>query len=363
MSAPVDELKYALEPAFYIDPDVFAHERKAVFARTWQYVGHVSQLQKPGDYFTAEIAGNSIIVLRDRNDELRAFYNVCMHRAHELLQGSGNTRLIVCPYHAWNYELTGELRAGPNLKAVAGFDKRKICLTSLQLDNFLGFLFVNGDPNAAPMDECYPQAREQLAEFVPQINELQPVEYISVEEDCNWKISVENYSECYHCKLNHPTFADGVVKAETYDIQPQGYCLRHTTESQNLDKMSYPIDLNANKRAGEYSSWYLWPTFSFQVYPGNTLNTYHWEALETERVRVTRGWYTVGGEASDVIHQLALQDRDTTLAEDIRLVESVQRGLRSPGYKAGPLAIDPNSGVMSEHSLHAFHNWVREALG
>ena len=153
-----------------------------------------------------------------------------------------------------------------------------------------------------------------------------------------------------------------MVKPETYDVQPQGYCLRHTTECQNLERMSYPIDLKSNKHAGDYSSWFLWPMFSFQVYPGNVLNTYHWQPLAVDRVRVIRGWYTNSGEESEVIRALARQDRETTVEEDIRLVESVQRGLNSRGYRPGPLVLDPNFGVLSEHSVAALQQWMREAV-
>jgi phenylpropionate dioxygenase-like ring-hydroxylating dioxygenase large terminal subunit len=128
----------------------------------------------------------------------------------------------------------------------------------------------------------------------------EPLEWVEIPEQCNWKVSVENYSECYHCSLNHPTFASGVIKPQTYDIQPQGHCLRHTTQSANLDRMSYPIDLESNPHAGDYSSWFLWPMFSFQVYPGNILNTYHWRAVDADHVVVWRGWYTIDGVDSDV---------------------------------------------------------------
>ena len=111
-----------------------------------------------------------------------------------------------------------------------------------------------------------------------------------------------------------------------------------------------------------YSSWYLWPTFSFQVYPGNVLNTYHWQPLGVDRVRVTRGWYTVDGEESEIVRELARQDRETTVEEDIGLVESVQRGLRSRGYRPGPLVIDPRGGVNSEHSVRQLHEWMRSAV-
>ena len=162
---------------------------------------------------------------------IRTFYNVCQHRPHQLISRSGSTRLAVCPYHARTYELTGKLRAGPTLK---------------------------------------------------------PLEWVPIPENCNWKVSVENYSECYHCGVNHPTFATGIVKPETYDIQAQGYCLRHTTEYQNLENMTYQID-SSQDHAEVYSSWSLWPMFLFQVYPGNILNTYHWRVIDGDHVVVWRG--------------------------------------------------------------------------
>lgn len=352
----------SLDARYYTDPAIFAAEQAGLLSRTWQFAGHVSYLEKPGDYFTFEIAGQNLFCIRDKDGEIRAFYNVCQHRAHQLVQGSGNARLLVCPYHAWTYELTGKLRSGPNINAVPGFDRGEICLTSVRTESFLGFIFVNLDPNAKPMDEWYPGVREELSEFVPHIDALKPIEWVEIPEDCNWKVSVENYSECYHCTINHKTFATGVIKPETYDIQPQGYCLRHTTECQNLEKMSYQIDLDANPKAGEYSSWFLWPSFSFQVYPGNVLNTYHWRMKDVSHVTVWRGWYTVDGAESEVIRKLAVQDRATTVEEDITIVQSVQKGLMSRGYKPGPLVIDPNCGVNSEHSVRVLQQWMREAV-
>ena len=152
------------------------------------------------------------------------------------------------------------------------------------------------------------------------------------------------------------------MKPETYDIQPQGYCLRHTTECQNLEAMTYPIDLASNEHAGEYSSWFLWPMFSFQVYPGNVLNTYHWRPNGPDGVTVWRGWYAADGDDPAIARQLAKQDRETTVEEDIHLVESVQRGLNSAGYRPGPLVVDPSCGVNSEHSIKVLQQWMREAV-
>ncbi len=352
----------SLDARYYIDPDVFRRENAGVLARTWQFAGHVSALGDPGDWFTFDIAGQGLFAVHGRDGKIRAFYNVCQHRAHELVRGAGNSKVFVCPYHAWTYELDGRFRGGPNTASVPGFDRRKICLSEIRIENFCGFLFANLDPDAAPMDDWFPGARDELRDYVPQIDRLEPLEWVGVSERCNWKVAVENYSECYHCKRNHPTFASGVIKPQTYDIQPQGYCLRHTTECQNLDRMSYPVDLDSNPKAGSYSSWFLWPMFSFQVYPGNVLNTYHWRPRAVDRVDVVRGWYSIDGAESDVVRQLARQDRNTTVEEDIGLVESVQRGLSSRGYRPGPLVVDPAGGVNSEHSILALQSWMKAGI-
>ncbi|WP_299631491.1 aromatic ring-hydroxylating dioxygenase subunit alpha [uncultured Roseobacter sp.] len=350
-----------LEARYYTDPQIFEIERSGLLGRTWQFGCHTSLLTTPGDYTTFEIAGESLFAIRGRDDQIRVFYNVCQHRAHQLVSGTGSTRVVACPYHAWTYELTGQLRAGPNIDAVAGLDKSDICLTEVRAENFLGFLFVNLDPDARPMEDWFPNTRAQLEEWVPHWARLQPLEWVDISERCNWKVSIENYSECYHCALNHPTFATGVVKPSTYDIQPQGKCLRHTTECQNLEAMRYDIH-SGHAHYDAYSSWFLWPMFSFQVYPGNVLNTYHWREIDADHVVVWRGWYAIDGQEDATVRQLAAQDRETTVEEDIHLVESVQRGLKSRGYRPGPLVVDPASGVNSEHSLMHLQQWMREAL-
>lgn len=351
----------SLAASYYTDPQVFALETEGLLARTWQFGCHTSELSEVGSYATFEIAGESLFAIRGRDEVIRVFYNVCQHRAHQLVSGAGKTRVVVCPYHAWSYELTGELRAAPNIGAVEGVEKSDICLTEVRSEEFLGFLFVNLDPDAAPMDVWFPNARRELEEWVPNWSALKPLQWVEIPETCNWKVSVENYSECYHCALNHATFANGVIKPETYDIQPQGMCLRHTTECQDLDKMTYDIN-SGFAHSHEYSSWFLWPMFSFQVYPGNVLNTYHWRAVDAEHVVVWRGWYSVDGQEDPKVRQLAQQDRETTVEEDIGLVQSVQRGLGSRGYKPGPLVVDPKGGVNSEHPVMHLQQWARTAL-
>ena len=205
----------SLDARYYTDPAIFEIESRGLFASSWQFAGHASQLQRPGDYFTFEMAGESLFCVMDRDGAINAFYNVCQHRAHQLVQGSGRANVLTCPYHAWSYDLGGQLRAGPNIKAVEGFRRENICLTKVPIENFCGFLFVNLDPDARPMDEWFPGVRSELAAHVPQIEQLRPLEWVEIPETCNWKVSVENYSECYHCTLNHETFATGIVRPET----------------------------------------------------------------------------------------------------------------------------------------------------
>ena len=357
-----DSPVHALDAAYYTDPSRFERERERVFRRTWQYAGHVSQLEKAGDYFTFDVHGRSLFCVRRPDGAMAAFYNACAHRAHELVSGRGNRRVFVCPYHSWTYELDGSLRAAPGADRVPGFDRSRISLMPARTELVEGFIFVNLDPDAEPMESCYPGLRTGLRTFVPDLERLRSACTRSVVERCNWKVSVENYNECYHCRVNHPTFASGVVDADSYDVIAEGRMLRHVTSSVGVASMSYAIEPNAHPRALDYRSWFLWPAFSFQVYPGNVLNTYHWRAIDYRTTEVTRQWFSVGGERSDALRRLAEQDADTTLAEDVRLVESVQRGLESGGYRPAPLVIDPRGGVESEHSIAALYAWLHEAM-
>ena len=121
------EMVKSLEAKYYTDPKIFNKERTSLFYKTWQFACHESTIPTSGDYFSFELAGESLFCIRGIDGQVRTFYNVCQHRAHQLLKGKGSTSVIVCPYHAWSYEVSGELRSGPNIK-VAGINKKWICL-------------------------------------------------------------------------------------------------------------------------------------------------------------------------------------------------------------------------------------------
>lgn len=350
----------ALAPGYYVDPEVFEREKERIFFRTWQFAAHASQLEHPGDYVVFEICGQNLFVLRGSDNELRGFYNVCQHRAHELLQGTGNVRLIACPYHAWTYTTDGRLKKARNADKVPGFDADRICLTAVRVEQFCGFVFVNLDDNAVPMARRFAAVSEQVRGFVAGLDELKLAHEHSAREDCNWKVAVENYNECYHCPVVHRDFTRGVVEASSYNVSTQGEVLRHTARSST--HTAYQVEPQA-AHSEDYSSWYLWPSFSVQVYPGNVVNTYHWRPQTVDRTIVHRQWFVAGGKLTAEHEKLIEFDRTTTFTEDLSLVNSVQRGLNSRGYRPGPLVIDPGQGVNSEHSIQAFYAMVLGALG
>ena len=345
----------------YFSPEIFARARENIFASAWTFAAHESRLQNPGD-FAAVPAGGGIFVLRGDDGNLRAFFNVCRHRGHPLLpEGCGTRRRdIVCPYHSWSYDFRGNLRAARNLDKVAGVCKEGIRLAEARAESFCGFVFVNPDPGAPSLRESFPGAEEAARAFCPDIGERVFAFEHSAEEHCNWLAAVENYNECYHCKVAHPDFSRGVVDPKSYNIRTfgGGKCLRHSARAaagngawtQNADSA--------------YSAFFLWPAFSLQIYPGGIVNTYHWRPLSAANTRVFRGWYARPGEENDPhLKKVADLDRETTFAEDLRIVAQVQRGVENPAYVPGPLVLNPEEGIDSEHSIAALHDWFLEGTG
>ncbi len=142
---------YSLPSWYYIDPEILELEYERIFYRAWNFAGHVSQLKTRGDYITCTVGRESIIVMVGDGGALRAFYNVCRHRGHWLLEGSGNVDSIVCPYHAWRYATDGSLVYARSSEQVPGFDSSNFCLTAVQVEVFCGFVFVNLDPDASAL--------------------------------------------------------------------------------------------------------------------------------------------------------------------------------------------------------------------
>ncbi|MDJ0950585.1 MAG: aromatic ring-hydroxylating dioxygenase subunit alpha [Alphaproteobacteria bacterium] len=348
----------ALAGRYYTSPEVFARARDRLFHRSWQFACHASQIPAPGDYFAFSILDQDLVVVRDRDGAARCFYNVCQHRGHVLVEGTGRTRLLVCPYHAWSYELDGALRNAPGTRGLPNFDRESVCLTEVRLDEFCGFLFVSLDPDAPPMERAFPGVAQAVRAFCPDVEDRKFAHEHDTQESCNWLVAVENYNECYHCKVVHRDFASGVIDPQSYNIRAFGAakCLHHTARAQTSKTAWYDTS------GSDYASFFLWPAFSLQIYPSGLVNTYHWRPLGAEATHVYRGWYSRDGAVDDRLQRVIDLDRDCTFAEDLQLLRRVQRGLGSRGYRPGPLVISPSEGIDSEHSIGKLQEWMCEAV-
>ena len=347
-----------LPSKYFTDTEIYNREKENIFFRTWQYACHASQVSNPGDFISLSLFDQDVLVIRNRDGNLSAYFNVCQHRGHKLVEGSGNKKVMVCPYHAWSYDLDGQLLGAPNANNVAGFDRCKIRLTEIALEEFLGFVFINLDINAQPIDQCYPEVREAILSLCPEFDMLSFAHEHSTSEGCNWLIAVENYNECYHCKVVHPNFAKGVIDPKSYNISPfgEGQCLRHTSLATQSEQAWYDVS------GSDYASFFLWPTTALQIYPGGVVNSYYWRPLAIDDTEVHRGWYSFDGEVSETLQKIIDLDRETTFAEDLNLVKNVQRGLNNRGYSPGPLILDPDGGIDNELSIATLHQWLRAAV-
>lgn len=357
-------IERALHPKYYTQSNIFEQEKERIFFKSWLYVGHQSQVANAGDFFTLTLIDQSIVIMRGQDGILRGFYNVCPHRAHELFEDErGNKKVIVCPYHAWAFETNGKLRAARGIDQVAGLDTSTVCISQFQVETFCGFIFVNLDPNAPSMSETYPGVEEGIRELAPNIDQNVYTYHHEKHLNANWKVAVENYNECYHCPGVHRTFSEGVVDPKSYRIAPGQNCLLHSATSQPRGKQAYELDPD-DPNATKYRSFFLWPTFSCQIYPGGVVNTYHWFPLDVENTVVHRSWFFDSPEPTQEQWDIIELDRTTTFAEDLSIIDSVQRGMKSRGYQPGPLVLDP-SGVattLSENTAFELKKLVLEAL-
>jgi phenylpropionate dioxygenase-like ring-hydroxylating dioxygenase large terminal subunit len=190
-----------LPPRCYTSETFYRREVDRIFRKVWNFVGHVSQVANPGDYFALTFAGIPVILLRDLSGTLRAFANTCRHRGSALLEGSGNCRAIVCPYHSWTYALDGALRAAPEMQQTLGFDTADIGLIPLRLDTWGGFLFLCFDADAPGLSHYLGDLPDRVAAYGLQDMACARRKEFMIE--CNWKLFVENAKESYHIATVH----------------------------------------------------------------------------------------------------------------------------------------------------------------
>lgn len=336
----------------------FRLDQQAILTRSWQWVCHVEKLKEPGSYFTTEIAGTPIALTRDGAGQLRAFYNVCKHRAHELLSGEGKTNRIMCPYHAWVYRLDGQLARAPHTENLAGFNTEDICLDQVQVEEFCGFVFVNLDPDAASLRAQSGDLETEIRFWAPDVDQLTFGHRLTYEIRSNWKNIVDNFLECYHCPTAHKDFCD-LVDMDTYKVTTHGIYSSHMAEAGNSPNSAYDVS-NATVRT--HAVWWLWPTTCLMRYPGrSSMIVLNVIPVGPDRTLETYDFYLETPEP-DQMELDAIRYLDEVLqVEDIALVESVQKGMNTPAFQQGRIVHDPDGSGKSEHAVHHFHGLVLDA--
>ena len=341
----------SLNAEAYIDQKWFDAEIKAVFAKTWQWVCHVEKLSDPGNYIAVDIAGAPIVVVRNREGELRAFYNVCKHRAHELVTGSGTTKNLVCPYHAWTFGLTGELKAARRADQMDNFDKGTICLDKVQVEEFCGFVYVNLDGSAKPLAEQAGDLKKEIEYWAPGVEKLTLAKRLTYEINSNWKNVVDNFLECYHCHIAHPEFVD-LVDMGTYIVKTYGIWSSHFAEAGKTKNVAYDVE---DASVTTHAVWWLWPNTCLLRYPGrNNFMVLQIIPAGPEKTLEIWDFYLEDNNLTKGEVEAVNYINDVLQVQDIGIVESVQRGMKTPAFDQGRIVFDPDT-ALSEHGVHHFH--------
>jgi phenylpropionate dioxygenase-like ring-hydroxylating dioxygenase large terminal subunit len=344
----------------YTDQAVFEKEREAIHFRSWHYAGTSQELSKPGDYLTARILDQEIIVIRGKDQALRGFYNVCQHRGHELVRGCGRVNVITCPYHAWTYGVDGKFNGARGTALLPDFQNAAFNLKPVRIEVFAGkLIFFNLDPEATPLSELAADLAADIAAEVPAFERLVVAPgRASAEIRANWKVTVDNYLECYHCRTAHPALAS-LMDLRSFKVDVHGHWMSHKANMGRPDNTAYPIRPDAANTRTLW--WWLWPTTTFNVMPGSAeLSVFSFFPLSVASTLQSGQRFALPGDAVDEARE---RYRNGPLTdEDVALVESVQRGLNSRGYGAGRF-IDDEAGLeISERATHRFHRLVAEAL-
>jgi choline monooxygenase len=287
-------------------------------------VGHTGQVAENSTYFSSTAGQIPVVVTRARDGELRAFLNVCRHRGHIVVSGEGNRAALQCPYHAWTYDLDGRLRAAPRSDREPGFDTDELGLVLIQVDTWGPFVFVNPDADAPPLAETLGDVPARLAEILD-VDALEFRLRAESELETNWKISCENFLECYHCAVAHPGFSAAV------DVSPEAYRL----EANGLVSSQFgPLRKNGDSflAGGEVPRsqfHFIWPNFGLNVFPGHpNLSCGPMLPIAPERTARFLDYFFAPDADQAWVEELIAFDEQVG-REDRALVEGVQRGVRS----------------------------------
>lgn len=352
-----------LPQKYFVSPEIFEAEQKKIFSRHWVLAGHQSQIAQAGDFFVPDVAGESLIVARDRNGEIRGFYNVCRHRGTRLCEEqSGHSAAIQCPYHAWTYGLDGRLIGSPHMDEVPGFDRSDYSLRPVNLGVWEGFIFVNLADDPVPLEEWFAPLAGKFSHW--NLARLRSAKRVEYDVKANWKLMFENYSECYHCPGVHPMLS----KVSPYDSAENdltegpflgGFMKINRGKSLTMSGEACAIPVAGREQEQDQEG--KEQVFYYSIFPNMLLS------MHPEYVMVHQLWPQSPGRTLIVCDWLfhpdaserdgfnpedAIEFWDVTNKQDWHVCELSQQGIASRAYEPGPYS--------SRESIPAA--WDREYL-
>lgn len=341
---PLEKAK-TVPAAWYTDPEVYAAERREVFGRSWLVVGRTDQVAAPGSFLTAEVAGEPILVVRGEDRTLRAFFNVCRHRAAPLLtEPCGTVTKLRCRYHGWTYDLGGHLRGTPDFDGVADFRREQNGLLPLAVDTWGPLVAVCAGKPPCSLAAYLAPLTERAAAFTS-LRFHARRDYVLV---CDWKVFVDNYLDGgYHVNTVHPELA-GMLDYSGYRTEVFEWASVQTS----------PLSGGGAVRSGaEAQYWHVFPNFMLNLY-GGLADTNTVLPLGPGRCRVVFDFYFAdeGPAAADAFRAESIAVADRVQAEDAGICEEVQRGLGSRAYDTGRFS------VKREIAGYAFHRTLARCL-
>jgi choline monooxygenase len=342
--APLAEASTIPAP-WYVDSRIADLEATAVFNRTWQMVGRMEQVDRPGQFITANVAGEPIVVVRGNDGVLRGFYNVCRHHAAAVVtEPCGQASILHCPYHGWNYGLDGSLKGMPEFDGVQNFDRQQNGLAPITVETWEKFVFVNLDREAVPLRDFLGGLVKRMAPLG--VSKLHYFDSRVYEILCNWKVFVDNYLDGgYHVPHLHKGL-NSVLDYKEYTIENEDrYCLQSSPMVASTEDAA-----TGATRKGD-RAWYFWqyPNLMINCYQGY-MDTNLVLPVDADHCRVIFDFYFADvSDAHREYNQESVAVGARVQDEDLGICEAVQRGLKSRSYGAGRLSVRREAG---EHLFH-----------
>lgn len=354
---------------YYYDPAIYAREQERIFSTMWVCVGRAEELPEPGAYRTFDLGGENVLLVRGRDHILRAFLNVCRHRGARLCtEERGQARnAIQCPYHAWTYGLDGQLLGAPNVLAMEEFDRGACGLAPVALDIWAGLLWANLSDNPPPLHAQVTAAvidrfgeEETFARY--RMEELRVGKTIEYTVHSNWKLTIENFMECYHCGPMHPELCDLLPGFRGGTAYQSG---RGTEFAAGVDALTLsgkasrpPLPGLPPEDQRRYYGVVPLPNVLISLLPDHAVIHTLWPE-GPERTRIVCDWafHPTAMAAPDFDPMDVVEVFDIVNRQDWNVCQLSQLGVRSKVYKDGGLF------VPSERHIRRFNDFVIAQLG